>query len=279
MQQPGKRDKEGFLLRGEEVSRIEAFVDASFAFAMTLLVIFYNDLPDTVTELRQALLRVPTFVVCFVLLAMFWLGHNRWSRRFGIENAYTTALSLALVLVVLVFVYPLRMVISAFLGAISGGALPSELGIDPANLAGDMQTAFIVYSVGVGVLSVILWLLNRHAQAQADELQLDARERQLLLGEVGMHRIQWLLAAASIACSLILLWVDSPNSFLNSIPMWVFALSSFLLPMHWARVSRRLQAMEAAPLAAAAIAPAPSGEAVPATPNAASTPAADSPKP
>ena len=35
MQQPGKRDKEGFLLRGEEVSRIEAFVDASFAFAMT----------------------------------------------------------------------------------------------------------------------------------------------------------------------------------------------------------------------------------------------------
>ena len=104
MQQPGKRDKEGFLLRGEEVSRIEAFVDASFAFAMTLLVIFYNDLPDTVTELRQALLRVPTFVVCFVLLAMFWLGHNRWSRRFGIENAYTTALSLALVLVVLVCV-------------------------------------------------------------------------------------------------------------------------------------------------------------------------------
>ena len=118
-QAAGKRDKDGFLLRGEEVSRIEAFVDASFAFAMTLLVIFYNDLPDTVAELRQALLRVPTFVVCFVLLGMFWLAHNRWSRRFGLENAYTTTLSLALVLVVLVFVYPLRMVISAFLGTIT----------------------------------------------------------------------------------------------------------------------------------------------------------------
>ena len=132
MQTVTQRDEDGFRLRGLEVTRTEAFVDASFAFAMTLLVIFYNDLPDTVTELRQALLRVPTFVVCFVLLAMFWLGHNRWSRRFGIENAYTTALSLALVLVVLVFVYPLRMVISAFLGAISGGALPISIFTRPS---------------------------------------------------------------------------------------------------------------------------------------------------
>lgn len=244
-QAAGKRDKDGFLLRGEEVSRIEAFVDASFAFAMTLLVIFYNDLPYTVAELRQALLRVPTFVVCFVLLGMFWLAHNRWSRRFGLENAYTTTLSLALVLVVLVFVYPLRMVISAFLGSITVGALPSELGIDPGNVAADMQTAFIVYSTGVGVLSLILWLLNRHAQAEADALMLDPRERLLLSGETNMHWIQMLLAAASIACSLVLLAVASPNSFLNSLPMWIFALSSFILPMHWSRVSRRLRVMDA----------------------------------
>lgn len=246
MLQAGKRDRDGFLLRGEEVSRIEAFVDASFAFAMTLLVIFYNELPDTVAELRQALLRVPTFVVCFVLLATFWLGHNRWSRRFGLETAYTTVLSLCLVLVVLVFVYPLRMVISAFLSTISAGALPSELGIDRSNIAGDMQTAFIVYSIGVGVLSLILWLLNRNAQQQAETLALDARERVILRGEVGMHRIQVLLALVSLMCCLVLLAVGSHSAWINSLPMWIFALSSALLPRHWMRVAREVAAMEGA---------------------------------
>ena len=74
---------------------------------------------------------------------------------------------------------------------------------------------------------------------------IDPRERLLLSGETDMHWIQMLLAAASIACSLVLLAVASPNSFLNSLPMWIFALSSFILPMHWSRVSRRLRVMDA----------------------------------
>ncbi|MGY0504868.1 TMEM175 family protein [Luteimonas sp. e5] len=245
MQHSGKRDRDGFVLRGGQGSRLEAFVDASFAFAMTLLVIFFNQLPETVAELRHALLRVPTFVVCFVLLASFWIGHRRFSRRFGLETPFATALSLGLVLVVLVFVYPLRMVISAFLSSISGGALPSELGIDPARIALDMQTAFIVYSVGVGLLSLILWRLNRHAVQHAEALRLDAREHCLLQGEIGVHCILALLAAISIVFSLMLIAADSDSSLLNSLPMWVYAFSGVLLPWHWARVTRELEALEA----------------------------------
>lgn len=245
MQQSGKRDRDGFVLRGGHGSRLEAFVDASFAFAMTLLVIFFNQLPETVAELRHALLRVPTFVVCFVLLASFWIGHRRFSRRFGLETPFATALSLALVLVVLVFVYPLRMVISAFLSSISGGALPSELGIDPARIALDMQTAFIVYSVGVGLLSLILWRLNRHAAQHAEALRLDARERCLLQGDIGVHRILAMLAAISIVFSLVLIAVDSDSSLLNSLPMWVYAASGVLLPWHETRARRGLAALNA----------------------------------
>ena len=238
MQTVTQRDEDGFRLRGLEVTRTEAFVDASFAFAMTLLVIFFNDLPDTVAELRHALLRVPTFVLCFTLLATFWLGHNRWSRRFGMEDAFTTVLSLAMVLVVLVFVYPLRMVISAFLATVSMGALPSELGLDHADPAFDMQTAFIVYSLGVGALSAILWILNRHAARHAHALELDARERHLLRGELGMHAIQSSIAVLSIATSLALLAIRPATPWPNSIPMWLYALNAIVLPLHWTRVMR-----------------------------------------
>ena len=41
--------------RGREVTRIEAFVDAAFAFAVTLLVISFNALPDSADDLRGAL--------------------------------------------------------------------------------------------------------------------------------------------------------------------------------------------------------------------------------
>ena len=47
--------EQGFRLRGQQVTRLETFVDAAFAFSLTLLVIFFNDLPDTVAELRDAL--------------------------------------------------------------------------------------------------------------------------------------------------------------------------------------------------------------------------------
>ena len=150
------RDASGFRQRGHQVTRTETFVDAAFAFSLTLLVIFHDDLPQTAAELRGALLRVPTFVLCFAMLALFWAAHNRWSRRFGLDDPRSVVLSLAFVLVVLVYVYPLRMVISSFLALVSAGALPSELGFDPARRGLDLQTTFMVYSVGFLLLSLIV---------------------------------------------------------------------------------------------------------------------------
>jgi uncharacterized membrane protein len=41
--------------RGEKVTRLEAFVDAAFAFSVTLLVISGDKIPTSVDELIQAL--------------------------------------------------------------------------------------------------------------------------------------------------------------------------------------------------------------------------------
>ena len=233
----------GFRLRGREVTRLEAFVDASFAFSLTLLVIFFDDLPDTIAELRMAMRRVPTFAACFALLMLFWAGHNRWSRRFGLDDARSILLSLALVLTVMVYVYPLRMVTSAGLAIATGGWVPSELGGLSEEWLLDLQTAFMVYGVGFGLLSWILWLLNAHALRKADELVLSSRERWDTVTEIGMHRIATLTAVASIGVSLIILALgtERANAWSVGLPMWAYGPLGALLPLYaWKRDRSRV---------------------------------------
>jgi hypothetical protein len=241
--------EDGFRLRGVQVTRVETFVDAAFAFSLTLLVIFFNELPDTVAELRDALRRVPTFAVCFVLLALFWSAHNRWSRRFGLDDTRSTVLSLALVLVVLVFVYPLRMVTSSALSLLSGGWVPNELGGLGENWLLDLQTVFMVYALGFGLMSWLTWQLNAHALRRGAELGLDARERYDTVSEIGIHRIMTGAALASVALSgAVLAW---PPGFgwraLVGAPMWAYAAMGAAIGMYATRRHRRRAArLEAA---------------------------------
>ena len=254
MATPGDtRDTAGFRLRGLQPSRLDTFIDAAFAFSLTLLVISYNQLPDSVAELREALRRVPTFVVCFVLLAMFWAAHHRWSRRFGLRDGWTTVLglSLVLVLVLLVYVYPLRMVISSFLSLLSAGALPSELGLRGDRPLQDAQAAFVIYGAGFGLLSGIVLALNVHALRQAGALALDPRELHQLRTEIGVHAIMVGIATASVLCSVLVLWfagtTTRPMAALAGLPMWVYAALAIVIPAYAVRRDRALGRLDAPP--------------------------------
>ena len=244
------RDASGFRLRGEQVTRLETFVDAAVAFSLTLLVIFTNDLPATATELREAMKKVPTFVACFAVLMMFWAAHNRWSRRFGIEDARSTLLSFVFVLVVMVYVYPLRMVTSSFLSLLTGGWLPNELGFTDGRVMRDLQTAFLVYSVGFGLLAWVLWRLNAHVLREADSLRLDANERHLTQTEVGMNAILTLVSLASLLLALLMYWLDPPLSgglrLLGGLPMGCYASLGLWMPWYHTRRERQRLALLAA---------------------------------
>ena len=240
--------EDGFRLRGVQVTRVETFVDAAFAFSLTLLVIFFNELPDTVAELRDALRRVPTFAVCFVLLAMFWAAHNRWSRRFGLDDTRSTVLSLSLVLVVLVFVYPLRMVTSSALSLLTRGWVPNELGGLGDDWLLDLQTVFMVYALGFGLMAWITWQLNAHALQRGEALGLDALERYDTASEIGIHRIMTAAAFASVALSAALLaWPPSRAWYpLVGGPMWAYAVMGVAIGVYAARRrGRRTTRLEA----------------------------------
>jgi uncharacterized membrane protein len=224
--------KDGFRLRGESISRLETFVDAAFAFAVTMMVISVGEIPKSVAELLFALRKVPTMTVCFLIMMMFWSGHNRWSRRFGLDTWRTSALSLGLVLGVLVWVYPQRLVMGAALHFMTAGWVPRE--ITPSS-AGDLQDAMLVYGLGFAWLSAMLLQLDREALAAADELQLDSLERLETRRDIGSHLILLLIAIVSIALTFV---VRSQEGWMASASGFVYCAIGPAMHFHHARFHR-----------------------------------------
>jgi uncharacterized membrane protein len=165
----------GFRIRGASPTRVDAFVDAAFAFAVTLLVISIGHVPQSAADLVQALRGVPAFAASFYIISRFWQAHRGWSRHYGIEDAYGVRLSLALVFLMLVYVYPLRMVAELTLASFSGGAL-EETPIVVHSVT-DLRTIYVVFGIGYALTAAIFVLLHRHALGLADHLALTPAER------------------------------------------------------------------------------------------------------
>lgn len=178
--------------RGREVTRIEAFVDAAFAFAVTLLVISFNAVPDDAQALVEALKGVPAFAASFALLAMLWWSHADWSRRYGLDDGRSVLLSLLLVFLVLVYVYPLRIIFSMLFWWISDGWLPSSVTIASDR---DLQVMFTAYAVAWTTLGCVIVALYRHAWRQRDALGLTREERIDLRGAIAA---QWMIPATGV---------------------------------------------------------------------------------
>src|SRR3954471_11077320 len=97
--------EEYFRWRGNEISRVEGFTDAVFAFAVTLLVVALEG-PRNYRGLLDVLRGFPAFVICFALLMIFWNAHFRYHRRYGLDDLFTRVMTMAILVLVLFFVYP-----------------------------------------------------------------------------------------------------------------------------------------------------------------------------
>ena len=143
--------KNGFRLRGMAMTRLETFTDAAFAFAVTLLVISVDDIPGSYEEFLAALTQIPAFIGCFLQLMLFWWGHHSWSRRYGLEDGASMLCSLALVATVLIYIYPLRVIIGAFFANATGGLLPLPFEVN-VNQIGSL---YVVFGAGFSALAAL----------------------------------------------------------------------------------------------------------------------------
>jgi len=205
-----------FRLRGLEVTRLDTFIDAAFAFVLTLLVISFDEIPSNYDEMLTAAKRVPAFAASFAILMMFWLPHRRWSRRYGLENSKTVLLSLTLIFVVLVYVYPLRMIFEEMFSGFSGGYLPSTFSITSYHEA---RVLLVFFSVGFFALSLIF---NRlYSATLHSTTMLALNEIELRFTRINMQA--WTLAA-SVALLVILLTLTAPDAWIRYVGYPYFSL-------------------------------------------------------
>jgi uncharacterized membrane protein len=138
-----------------------------------MLVISFDEIPANAAEMLAAIKRIPGFAASFATLMMFWLQHRRWSRRYGLENIKTLLFSLILIFVMLVYVYPLRMIFEGMFSQLTGGYLPTAFEL---NAYSDLRLMFIFYSSGFLALSLLIAQLYRAAADSSVQLALSDSE-------------------------------------------------------------------------------------------------------
>ncbi len=233
------RVRDGVRLRGEEMTRLEMFSDAAFAFAMTMQVIASERVPGNLEELFDTLKRAPAFAASFTLIMLLWSGHRRWSRRFGLEDGGSVVLSLALVFSILVYIDPLRLMASVLLNWLSGGYLPSLLEIEVAT---DLTQLFALFGFGYFLLAGLLALLNGRALRLRDRLALDEVE----LEATRFDQWTWTIGAMTgLASALLATFGPRPLDLLAGFVYWLLPISMpFAAVRHHRRMSRLLEARE-----------------------------------
>ncbi|PYL20095.1 MAG: hypothetical protein DMF44_15305 [Verrucomicrobia bacterium] len=150
----------GFRLRGIAMTRLETFIDAAFAFAITMLVIATQQIPDDIETLLAAFKNVPAFVASIIVLGIFWRGHWLWSRRYGLEDGVSIFISWAMIVTMLIYIYPLKAIFSSMWFLVSGGRVGHVLG---AHSEPQVRALFAVFALGFTAIALEMVFLNLRA--------------------------------------------------------------------------------------------------------------------
>lgn len=162
-----------FRLRGKEVLRIEAFTDAVFAFAVTLLIVSL-EVPETFTELTSVMKGFVAFAISFLLLMEIWHEQNIFFRRYGLHDLRTIWLNGMLIFTVLMFAYPLKFLF----GLLAGGFVHHGGEHQPVfDSVEQVPQLMYIYSSGFALIYFLLMMMHCHAYSKREQLQLTEVEK------------------------------------------------------------------------------------------------------
>jgi hypothetical protein len=215
---------DGFRLRGMEMTRLETFIDAAFAFAISMLVIAAQQIPDNIQTLLAAFKNVPTFVCSIAVLGIFWRGHWVWSRRYGLEDGASILISWAMIVTILIFIYPLKAIFGSMWYLLSSGHVGQPLSLHTTE--SQARTIFAIYALGLIAISAEILLLNLRAWQLREPLRFNERETLVTRGELSGWSIPVIVGFVSLVCALILPAEQIQWS------GWVYFSMIVLVPLH-----------------------------------------------
>jgi uncharacterized membrane protein len=159
-----------------DVTRIEAFSDAVFGFAITLLVVSL-EVPDSFDELLRIMRGLPVFAVSFAILLMIWQEHHSLFKRFPSSDGVTIWLNGALLFVVVSYIYPLKFMFAWIIG-------PGGWRIGPGGAferVDQMVSMMLLYGSGFAAIFLIFATMYWRAARRATDAA-TRREAQILIG-------------------------------------------------------------------------------------------------
>jgi hypothetical protein len=218
----------GFRLRGIEMTRLETFIDAAFAFAVTMLVIAGGQVPNDIQPLLIAFKNVPAFVASIAVLSIFWRGHWLWSRRFGLEDGVSILISWTMLVTILIYVYPLKLLFGGMFYYLTAHAVGQPL---TAQTAGQARALLAIYGLGFSAIALEIILLNLRAWRLREPLRLNEREKSLTRAEIFGWSMPLTVGLTSLLLSLTL-----PMRYVQW-SGWVYLSLALLVPLQrrWTR--------------------------------------------
>jgi len=139
------------------ISRIEAFSDAVFAFAATLLVVSIGtDSTDSLIDIDFKLFT--GFAISFFVLVILWFLHYNFFRRTDYMDNVIISINAVLLFVVLYYVFPLKSLINSWF---------QTQGMTPDRLAG----IFELYGIGFALIFLCLSLMYYRAYKKTKNLE------------------------------------------------------------------------------------------------------------
>jgi uncharacterized membrane protein len=232
----------GFRMRGAGMTRIDAFSDVVFGFALTLLVVSL-EVPKNFSELQEAVRGFIPFAICFAMLLTLWYAHYVFFRRYGLHDQFTILLNSCLLFVVLFYVYPLKFLFATLFGEISH-KIPSL----QFATSGQVTELMVLYGLGFAAVYFLLAALYWNAWRQRESLALNGLERLLtvssIVDAIGLAAIGLIACLAALLASLFL-----PASLAGATGYLYFLIAPWktLNGMYFGRKARTLRKLVAAP--------------------------------
>jgi uncharacterized membrane protein len=216
-------------------SRLHGFSDAVFALSATLLVVTL-EVPRNYDELLEAVAGFPAFAIGFGMLVLVWYQHRRIFNLYPLTDVWTIAVNSVLLFIVLLYVYPLKLLTEVFAERFLGAErnVMADMGTD------EVRGLFIIFGIGfAGVYAAFSGLLIR-ARQQQDLLGLSRLERFDLRHEIIdflMIAAIGVLSALAATASIGLAW---------GFPGWLFLLTPVSTIVHQVVIAPRRKMLLAA---------------------------------
>lgn len=189
------------MARSHETNRLEAFSDAVFAFALTLLVVSL-EVPKTSDDLMELVRGFFPFALMFAMICWIWYQHQQFFSHYDVTGPWVVALNCLLLFVVLFYVYPLKYMTVHLIGPIAGMTDPTTGARFTGGLAnGDI--VMLLYSSGVVLIFGLFLALHQHVWRHRKTLALGPEASQELKADMRGHAISAGLGLVSIALVFI----------------------------------------------------------------------------